>query len=502
MHPPEGPKTWEDVANWPQAVLPRLTQHVLKKCNLDPLTGLDQMTVVMTTSYSGIGSAEWAMAFIKKAFESYNCYVEVEFYSACDFAPSCRRMLQQHREPPKHIFGDLQDRVPAALLEYIHKLQAAYNEELTEVAGLCRKGRKEKVAALGSEFFKECLNEFDKYPWTPADEPVTAWCYRCNQMCPVTPEISEGSLWIEVGGNTCTPWSASGARLGWLDPSSVPALAWGRWISQCRPHIIINECVPAWPAREFWEHMLKGTEFTQETLNMNPKNMGIPSCRPRSYTIVTCRGSVPMLQVSEALDVACTSSLAVDAAVYFKATPEMQLEMKREILRRRHIFFTEQNLEDIPWSRVLTFGARMRLKSHIDQSTGFQGTQRAMLVMVSQTMQFAGYPRSLVPTLVRNSLCYIVSEDRLMLPIEHFLVNGVPLFYEGLPPELQVIPQRAFEQLGLSEARRLAGNMMHLASVGSVLLAALCCYRHRVDRVVLLPRAAPRVVLQSASPAT
>eukprot|EP00972_Heterocapsa_arctica_P041976 6191348-Heterocapsa_arctica.AAC.1 len=64
----------------------------------------------------------------------------------------------------------------------------------------------------------------DGYTKKP-DAPVSAWCskawcseakgwcYQCNQLCPMKPDISEGSLWIEVGGNTCTTWSSSGARL-------------------------------------------------------------------------------------------------------------------------------------------------------------------------------------------------------------------------------------------------------------------------------------------------
>eukprot|EP00972_Heterocapsa_arctica_P028975 4264344-Heterocapsa_arctica.AAC.1 len=65
--------------------------------------------------------------------------------------------------------------------------------------------------------------------------------------------------------------------------------------------------------------------FNQETIKMNPKDMGIPCSRPRSYTIVTCQPSVPMTPVSQALKVACTRSMEIDAAVYFKATPDMQL---------------------------------------------------------------------------------------------------------------------------------------------------------------------------------
>jgi hypothetical protein len=312
------------------------------------------------------------------------------------------------------------------------------------------------------------------------------WCYQCNQFCPMQPIIAEGTLWIEVGGNTCTPWSSSGARLGWLDPSSVPALAWGWWISQCRPQIIINECVPAWPAEEFWEAMLCRTNFSQETIKMNPKDMGIPCSRPRSYTIVACQPSVQLTAVSQALKESCTRSMVIDAAVYFKATPDMQLQLKRAILERRHIQLTSDELAMFPWSRCLSFGARSRLTDHkrmlnkkMEQSGQVQD-KRAMLAMVSQTMSFAGPVRSLVPTLLRNSMCFIISEQRLMLPIEHFLVNGVPLFYENLPPKLQVIPVQAFETLGESEARRLAGNMMHLASVGSILLGALCCYCHNV----------------------
>lgn len=472
---PLGPSTFEEAVDFPAWVLPTLLEHVKQHATLDPLAALHGKTIVLTTSFSGIGSAEWAMAFIRHALARQGCNVVVRHHSACDTSTLCRSMLSKHASPPDHIFCDLMDKLEPEIVEQLVALQASFREKLPPLGSTSVKQHRHQVTDVGQRFLEAACELLRGYS-SRADE-IASWCSKCNSKCIAKPVALSDALWIEIGGNTCTPWSSSGARMGWLDESSLPSLAWGWWCRQGLPDIIINECVPAWPAAAFWQGMLHGLGYSHETVQLDPARMGLPCCRPRSYTIVACSSSVAIASLSDLLLGSTSKRLAMDASAYFRAPQDLQLSVKKAMLKKRHINLSDGIAADLPWSRVLCFGSRLRLEDHkrraLEKSDG-----KPALAMVSQTVPFAGSMRSVVPTLLRNSMCFDTTTGRMLLPIEHFVVNGIPLFCDILTPELVVIPQSAFEDLSISDARQLAGNMMHLASVGCALMAALCCHEH------------------------
>ena len=77
-----------------------------------------------------------------------------------------------------------------------------------------------------------------------------------------------------------------------------------------------------------------------------------------------------------------------------------------------------------------------------------------------------------VPALMRKSQLFSLRLRRGLLPIEHFAVQGLPMFVQD-DAELQSLTLLSEEYMrGLADnaARHLAGNAMALPAVGSVLL--------------------------------
>jgi hypothetical protein len=256
---PVGPADYLEIYQFANVLLAALTDLPTVGWQLaGPVERLRGKTVVMTTSYSGLGSAEWSMKFVQQAFSTAGGGFEVEFYSATDNSKACRSALEAHREPPKHIFGDLRDRIPTEVYGQLEGLFTKFNDMMPK--GECKKVVTQAAKDLGDLFFQEACTLLDNLE-LPRDG--TAWCFLCEKNCPVVPPLRPGDIWLEAAGNTCTPWSRSGAQLGWLDFQSLVSLVWGYWLRSARPSVILNECTPMWPAGLFFGRIMGDSYITQ-----------------------------------------------------------------------------------------------------------------------------------------------------------------------------------------------------------------------------------------------
>ena len=101
------------------------------------------------------------------------------------------------------------------------EIQQKYVKQMPAATKANKSARALKAKELGSDFFEDACAFLDS---VRIDLDSTSWCYACNSYCKFTPTLSPDALWIEIAGNTCMPWSAAGALLGWLDSMSLPAL--------------------------------------------------------------------------------------------------------------------------------------------------------------------------------------------------------------------------------------------------------------------------------------
>ena len=125
------------------------------------------------------------------------------------------------------------------------------------------------------------------------DEPVDThgWCFAHHKKCPykAPTDVGGAQLFVEVGGNVCTPWSSAGSRHGWLDPVSLPNLVWLWDIRSRKPDIVVNECTPFYEADVVLK-FLGPDEYDSFHLKFGPDDLGIPVSRDRLYSVFTRYG--------------------------------------------------------------------------------------------------------------------------------------------------------------------------------------------------------------------
>ena len=93
----------------------------------------------------------------------------------------------------------------------------------------------------------------------------------------------------------------------------------------------------------------------------------------------------------------------------------------------------------------------------------------------SQNIGFGESFSDIVPCLKKNTMIVSVSRKRMLLPVDHFCVNGIPLWAEGVREGLDALPVADFLKMSDRQCRHRAGNMMNLNVVGSIIESALVC---------------------------
>lgn len=263
---PDGPKCYEDLFDWPDDFARRSLQ-TWRLHNI--LTEKKAIHIHLTTSYSGAGCAEAAACQVAMAFRRNTLFdVHVKPYAQCEINGDCDSVLTS-----PHLFKDLLNRVSRRVVDDLARMQQ-------QMLASGRASRRDEKNDLSNEFFGQARAYLDQQPddvWLP-----TAHCVRCKKVCSWIPPLDEFRkldpevlhLWFELAGNTCTPWSARGKGLGWLDPASLPALIWA-WSMKRKghqPHAIVNECTPRWPGESFFQAVFDAAII--ESVTFSPLDLG------------------------------------------------------------------------------------------------------------------------------------------------------------------------------------------------------------------------------------
>ena len=399
-----GPQTYHDIFKFAEVSVPRI-QDVLETKGIDievPLVQLMPKQVVITTSYSGIGSAEWAARFVQKAFNDHGFAVGVTCYSATDLSETCRHVLGRHREPPQHIFQDILSRMSPDTVNELKAMQKRYYDLLPSAVAVdearCCQIRA-AVKDLGGKFFLEAI----EYLLQPEMEVLpTAWCSACNQECRLIPPAFDegGAVWVEIAGNTCTPWSSCGALMGWLGAASLPSLVWGAWLHRARPHLVINECTPHWPATTFFQKFLGDSSAACriDEIKVSPDTLGIPCLRPRLYTVVssgTC--TTELMPLPSLFRQTMVRELVADGGLFFCAPDYAKDRATEDMFAARRIHLPPDGVRGVRSEALLTFSVRQRLKGFkaLWQSQATQEAEDAeaseAIVDISKTLRLLGH---------------------------------------------------------------------------------------------------------------
>jgi hypothetical protein len=337
--------------------------------------------------------------------------------------------------------------------------------------------RRDLIKMLSCDFWHAACKLCDDMVEAAGAEDVEiplCWCYKCEKLCSPVPELGSRDIWLEVAGNTCTPWSRAGSQLGWLDEASLPALAWGFSLRHAKPqpHAVVNECTPDWPAVQFLSYFLPG--YRLRSIRVSPDDIGIPSHRPRLYTTAASQDmTVELSRLDKLFLSSALRGVTQNGTIFFCAPEDVVESTLRNALRSRGLVPPADGVTKMSWQMVLGFGARQRLKGYKElRSIGKAG----IICNLSNNSSYSSACNDMVPTLLKNSFMYHLLLKRPLLPVEHFAVNGVPLFLQDCDEDLIAVPQGVFLSMTPSCARALSGNMMNIPVVGSIIAAVLLAH--------------------------
>ena len=373
---PEGPSTLDECLAWADAGLQSLHWHdsCHKTAFCTELADTINEGIVMTTSYSGTGSAEFAASQIiersKQALPGISANAKLIVYSATEKWHVAQEVLKAHTQPSKalHRFEDILHRLPDHTFKCCKQMEAKKMNQHKALQDKFNSGDLSKAdfmqqkTALGHSLVQGLSGILKTCAFKDHLD-----CLEHGMRCPVCPrqDPSLASMhWIEVAGSTCCPFSSMSDGSMWLDEATLPCLTWLYSSAYYQPDSILHECVTRFEEktmrnivsdegedidggrrrrastapRPTWCNRVRPqcTEgYAVTSIIFSPSQLGIPSDRYRKYTFLNLVGSVALRihgghpSVQAQFQEIFFRDCSMDASVYMVATTEMLEKHRR-----------------------------------------------------------------------------------------------------------------------------------------------------------------------------
>ena len=485
-----GPCSLEEIFAWPSDMLRQLKNFGHIQEYRDTL----RRGVTLHTSFSGMGCPEMAAAMIAAALDSSDDADEVaaavfspsppspKFFRAADVNKTCVEILKSYNRScgsPSHVMGDLCKLVPETVLGRMQSIVGIAQKEVAQLSELAgRRGwSKEREARANDDVeqrvFLELLHTLQcgDVDWTE----IQGHCECHSGSCPWWGGSGD-ALTGEIAGTTCVHWSSRGSGTGWLGDSVIPFFIWLVLVFHKKPSFVLHECTPRFDVQVF--HSVLGDLYDIQTIIVSPSDVGIPSSRPRRWTVLLRKTELlALLPIdSDQFRQLFFRKVMLDGTTYMTSIREEQWAAYLAEMAHDRGFPSQDVGRPWTWSEVIAaqFETRARLA---DDHARAQGIPKG-LTDVEQTHEFAPI-HTVFPCLLRKSTIYSLFH-RVCAPLEHFAPVGVPI----LEADTASLPRRATlltleTVLGLSsrEQKSLTGNAMHTAIAGMFLLYVLSCTR-------------------------
>ena len=459
---PTGPSTYEEVFSWPL----RMAQRACKMMEARNKNMDCEMKIVLTTAFSGVGMAETAVRMIREAFADIGCNMHVEFYAATEVQETCHQFLDS-----THVFGNLLHRAERRVWDSLEQAQKQFVAEATTKAQGLTGAKKAKVwQSVSDQFLEYALRFLDN---NASAFKATAYCYRCKKQCRWHPAPAEDTLWLDVGGNTCTPFSTRGHLLRFLDEANMAMFSWCFSMKHIRrPDYIVNECVPAMPASFFQSCF--GKDVHVQPVAFSPVDCGIPCNRPRQYVIISFHGETDLSFTLDSLAELAFCTLEVTGSVFLQSSADDQVKFLQDMADARGIPPRADGRPHL-CKMVMDVADKGRMEAFRQELVGKGRSARCdEFADIAQTVKF-GNVSHCIPTIIRNSKVYSFSADRLLLPVELMGVQGLPALLSDsrwlgvVGKSLRDLPK----DYAMREACQLLGNGMHLSQVGAAVIMCI-----------------------------
>ena len=525
---PLGPASFEELFAWPERFMQKVVRNeqgswMLR--NLRTCTG-----IVLTTSFSGIGSAEVAASMVANHLCKMGIWHgdALQVYSACEIDVSCQGVLLSHAAPcrPKHVFTDIQHILPHGLEQELRELSGSLRKQLSEMQFSGSQQRQEAVKTLAEHFHCRAVLALQ-------DVVVQsqAYCAIHRRPCPCVPKapIPGTYLRVEVAGSPCVAFckGAYGSQEGFLHETAVCFTAWTAKVRHDLPHIVLHECVPGFQAEILIRYLNAGCPpekpfYVMQSVVWNVLDEGFPVSRERRYTVcVRAEHAPPLFSLEDNWHDVMSATCCLTADVFLRASQTDMDLLREEWACSRNLPAKRRNskgqLANWAWQALMLPSSRDLLRvlqlqaeemqpewerefKHF-QENDLHSTRVVMpdrkpvfrwLANLSQSLAFQ--PRlvpmrsSHMPALLRSSRFFVSSNvpefSRPVHPMEVFSMQGLPVYLPENSPvmipwcNMEDVLRRAMAQCGvrLKDLDSMAVNGMNVSAIGQLLLFALCVH--------------------------
>ena len=521
VNAPDGPKSLEELLGWSDHVFHMLNEADCAGNFLDNISD----GVVLGSHFSGFLTPEIAMdQLIKSASKAlleppadeilkgrlYSCYTCDDHYASRQVAGAWQKSSAWWKGPAEgHIFGNIFDAVSMEALRKMDRFKRHQKEGIPE----------EALVDLQNYFFRHSAEVFEVAPCLRHDAHCRLVCscsMACDgfslqlrrfshsatsvssptfcmlfQFCALTscrcnaytniPAHFKDPLSVEVAGSPCVGWSALGKREGVNHESHLAFLTWAAKMRQLLPKIIIHECTAGFPV-SILKHWFEDLYIIM-TMQLDPLAVGHCTHRPsRRYTWCIRRdqsfaGSCHEFQMMFA------ANPVMGGDIFFCA-PDGYLQSGLSHLAMNRFCVPHALAQVDDWSVYYPPGARERMPWHLKQwlkknpqpasppSKRVFGKSRdesqvkmvkswPILADLDQNPGFGPSASMFCPTLVGHGTVHCYAKNRCMVPEEHLLAMGYPVFHQDFPHKYAID-----HMLTKSEIKKFAGNAMYLPIIG------------------------------------
>jgi len=261
--------------------------------------GKDREEIVVTTSYSGMGTPEATISMVRHYFREMGIAAKVTMFSATDVNATCRAALlgQKAESACEHVFGDVLDRIPGNVRLRLETAAARLGAQVarrTAAVSLAKGRRRSRGISQSRGGQAGAPLHHEGAEAAGADSVSSRTAGRLSAPQATMPRVSgegreqpassapRGDRWHYLHGAVENRrWLGMAGQVG-LAVHGLDLLGAGRGAGHCpaRAHSAI-------PAPAAGRHC--GGKFSCESVVMSPEDWGAPSKRPRRYTMLLHR---------------------------------------------------------------------------------------------------------------------------------------------------------------------------------------------------------------------
>ena len=308
-------------------------------------------------------------------------------------------------------------------------------------------------------------------------------CWVHNRTCHVLPMRSstsktQSSFTLCVAGASCTDFSKMGLQEKWLGNTALPFLQWWYELMLVLPDAVVLENVKGFDL-EVLRDLLPG--YRMSVVETCPSDLGIPISRRRLYMIFLREATTSWTEEVQINGVQMTYNQCFHRVVSMYGDTLLRASVE-DVSTRVAALASARGLpmersSGTQWSswQVMGVGKRARLSAHEAALQESFGSRPPVVTNIAQTTQYAKFTSGLVPSLLKNSDLWSHRLQREALPGELMELQGYVVYPNS---KVDICPFWEAMKTHEHSLGKYAGNGMHLACVGTVLLFTLACCAH------------------------